>query len=115
MLKAGTETGSLMNHAMSRSASPAPEIGMGATILMWTDRHAATITWVSASGKSVRVQRDRAIRADQNGMSESQAYSYERDEQGKSMTFRMTKRGWRSPRGCGLAIGHRAEYYDYSF
>ena len=42
----GTETGSVMNHLMSRMVrgEPAPRVGMGATLLSWTDRHAATVT-----------------------------------------------------------------------
>jgi hypothetical protein len=111
-MKLGSETGSLINHVMSRE-SVKPEIGMGATILCWSDRHAATI--IKMTPKSVTVQRDKAIRTDKNGMSESQDYTYERNENGSISTFRLTKRGWRNKSGEGLRIGDRREYYDYSF
>lgn len=44
-MKLETETASVMNHLMSRATVGHPEsvVGMGATILMWTDRRAATI------------------------------------------------------------------------
>jgi hypothetical protein len=47
-MKLGTETNSLVNHLYSRMTigAPAPVVGMGATTLSWTDRHAATVTKV---------------------------------------------------------------------
>lgn len=115
-LKAGTETGSLTNHLMSRSKQPAPAVGMGVTMLAWTDRHAGTIIKVSPSGKTVVVREDRATRTDSNGMSESQAYRYEENPEGRTVTFRLTKRGWRGTgHGYGLLIGERMAYRDYSF
>lgn len=113
MLKAGTETGSLMNHLYSREAVPTPVVGDGCTILMWTDRHAGTIVKVTAT--QVHVQRDKATRADSNGMSESQSYTYEADPDGAIQIFRMTKKGYRDNGGSGLLIGSRREYHDYSF
>jgi hypothetical protein len=111
MMKAGTETGSLMNHVMSRGETK-PEVGMGATILMWTDRKAGTIIKVTPT--QVHVQVDKATRTDTNGMSESQEYAYERDTNGAVYVFRMTKRGYRC-NGNGLGIGYRRAYHDYSF
>lgn len=111
-MKLGSETGSLINHVMAKE-SLKPEIGMGATILCWTDRHAATI--IKITPKSVTVQRDKATRTDKNGMSENQDYTYERNENGAIEIFRLTKRGWRNKSGEGLRIGTRREYYDYSF
>lgn len=113
MMKAGTETGSLMNHVMSRLATPTPEVGMGATILMWTDRHAATIVKVTPT--QVHVQQDKATRVDKNGMSDSQDYTYEPNPEAPIQVFRKTKRGWRDRSGQGLGIGYRCEYYDFSF
>ena len=66
------ETGSLVNHLMGRTAAPTPTIGMGATILGYTDRHAATIVDVSKTGKVVWIRQDKATRIDSNGMSEAQ-------------------------------------------
>ena len=44
----GTQTNSLVNHLYSRmtEGAPAPVVGMAATTLSWTDRHAATVTKV---------------------------------------------------------------------
>lgn len=113
MMKAGTETGSLINHLYSRAATPDPEVGMGATILGWTDRYAGTIVKVTKT--QIHVREDKATRLDSNGMSESQDYSYERDPHGVLHVFRHTKRGYRNSRGNGLLVGVREKYYDYSF
>lgn len=113
MLKAGMETGSVINHIYSRVVATEPTIGMGATILCWTDRHAGTIIKVTRT--QVHVREDTATRADSNGMSESQSYLYTADPQGKVHVFRMTKKGYRNRAGNGLLVGTRAKYHDYSF
>jgi hypothetical protein len=118
-LRAGTQTGSLHNHIISGSNMSEPQVGMGATILYWTDRNAATITEVGKSGKIVRVVEDVAIRTDENGMSDSQTYRYEPGT-GSPRTFTLRKNGaWveqgSSMKGTRLAIGARRHYYDYSF
>lgn len=112
-MRLGTETGSLMNHVMTASTQPVPEVGMGATICCWSDRHAATIVKVTAS--QIHVQEDIATRTDENGMSECQTYSYQPNREAAVIVFRKTKRGWRSKCGTGLLIGTRRHYYDYSF
>ena len=45
----GTQTSSLVNHLYSRMTvnAPAPTVGMAATTLSWSDRHAATVTAVT--------------------------------------------------------------------
>ena len=109
-------TGSLYNNLFSNSANAngevKPEVGMGATYLGWTDRHAYTIIEVSASGKTIKVQRDRAIRTDKLGMSDAQSYLYTPDPNGEVRTIRLSKKGWDKGR---FAIGFRKEYYDYTF
>lgn len=115
MMKLGTETNSLTNAMLSGSiGAPEPVVGMGATILGWTDRHAATIVKVTPT--QIHVQQDIAKRADKNGMSECQEYTYERDETAPIEVFRKTKRGYRKAGGgSSLRIGDRQEYHDYSF
>lgn len=117
MLKLGSETGSLVSHVMSGSEPARPEVGMGATILRWSDRHAATIVGVSKSGKTVQVQRDHAKRIDKLGMTDSgQQYEFSRNPDAPIYAYRLGKRGWRGKGGSpGLLIGHRDEYYDFSF
>lgn len=113
-MKLGTETGSLVNHLMSGTkGEPTPTVGMGCTILGWSDRHAGTIVKVTPT--QVHVQQDVATRTDKNGASEIQEYTYAPDTTAPVQVFRKTKRGWRSTAGDGLRVGDRREYHDYSF
>jgi hypothetical protein len=115
VMKAGRDTGSLINHMMSYGSGVKPEVGMGATILCWTDRHAGTIVKVTPS--QVHVQHDKATRVDKNGMSEAQEYRYEADPNGSVEVFRWSKKknGYRNAAGNGLLVGRREGYYDFSF
>jgi hypothetical protein len=90
------------------------EVGLGATKCYLTDSHAYTVISVSKSGKTIQIQRDQALRTDNNGMSESQHYTYDRNPQGEIETARLTKKGW-SVKGTRVSLGYRSEYYDYSF
>lgn len=112
-------TGSLMNLLDSRMKSAEPAVGMGATLLMWTDRKAGTIVEVSKNGKEVVFQEDKAIRVDSYGMSDCQEYRYEPDPGAAKVRYSLRKDGsWYavgSKRGCPLMLGKRDAYYDYSF
>lgn len=115
----GTQTGSLVNHIMSGSAMPAPEVGMGATILSWSDRHAATITAIDKKGKRIAVVEDVATRTDDNGMSDAQSYSYAPGT-GNPAFFTLRKNGaWvregDSIKGQRILIGTRDSHHDFSF
>jgi hypothetical protein len=130
-MKLGTETNSLTNHIYSRmtKGQPEPEVGMGATILCWTDRNAATIVdvWTFRKLVAVTVQEDTATRADKNGISESQDWKYEPNPNGAKSHFARTESGaWREimvngngrfvfADGHGLRIGERESYRDFSF
>lgn len=130
-MRLGTETGSLMNHLMANVVAEEIKIGVGATVLGWTDRSPATVIGVERKGKSiyVTVQYDNYKRTDSNGMSESQEYEYTPDPEGATRTFRSTNGGgwvtvvfnsvtnrWsKSMSGCGLVIGQRERYNDFSF
>ena len=115
-LRLGSETGSLMNHVMAGGTKLVPTVGMGVTVLGWTDRYPGTVILVSPSGKTINVQEDLAVRTDANGMSESQEYAYSPDPHGRIWTFRLGKHGWRGAnKGPGLRLGVRERYYDYSF
>lgn len=116
----GTETGSLVNHLISGSAMPAPAVGMGATILSWSDRRAATVTQVSKFGKRIAVVDDIATRVDKNGMSEVQEYVYTPGNSGPSY-FTLRKNGaWvregeSMKGGQRIALGYRNTFHDFSF
>lgn len=137
-MKLGTQTASMTNHLYSRAVigQPEPEVGMGATILMWTDRHAATVAEIvyrSYATLVIAVQEDTARRTDTNGMSECQSYSYEPNPRGRIHYFRRRKNGtWQEVTrdrmtpgrvrylvveggGSGLRLGERSEYHDFSF
>lgn len=131
-MKIGTQTASLVNHLQARAVNgqPEPTVGMGATILHWTDRSPGTIVKVFHIGGSwaLQVQADHYTRADSNGLSECQTYEYSPNPEGALYTFRQAKDGrweevscnpetkrWKKTGGAGLRIGERNRYHDFSF
>lgn len=91
---------------------------MGCTLLYWSDRHAATIIEV-INERRIVVQRDNAVRTDNNGMSESQEYTFTPNPEAAREEFTLRKNGRRvrkgeSINGNALAIGYRKEFYDFS-
>lgn len=134
-MRLGTETNSLVNNLLSRATlgQPAPQVGMGVTILNWTDRSAGTIQKVTElSGKrwkfEIEVTEDEAKRIDKNGMSESQEYEYTQQPDGPRTIFRCERKSgeWVRfvrredgrgivSRGPGLGLGYRKAYFDFSF
>lgn len=111
-MKLGTQVGNVESWMMATSTQPAPKIGDGATVILWTDRYAGTIIKITRC--QIHVQRDIPVRQDERGMSESQDYTYTADPKGQVYVFRKTKRGYKCG-SFGLAIGVRDEYYDYCF
>lgn len=116
-MKLGKDTGSLTNYMIGTERDLKPEIGMGVTELCWSDRYPYTIIDISKSGKTITIQQDKAIRIDDNGMSENQEYRYERDLNGLVYKARKNKYGkWKIiGGGSQLLIGEREKYYDFSF
>lgn len=129
-MKLGTQTASLVNHLMAGSFGTTDiKIGeTGATILSWTDRHPCTVIEKFKVGKFwyIEVQQDRAVRIDENGMSDSQKWEYSRDTTGIINTFRITENGYQHVRknengryvkatGYGLSVGRREKFHDFSF
>ena len=132
-MRLGTQTSSLTNHlyASATIGQPEPVVGMGATILCWTDRRAATIIEVGTHRGllMVAVQDDTATRSDANGMSECQSYTYAPNPDGEVRRFVFKAGIWRSLEqdasgrlvlsragsGYGLRIGERHHYHDFSF
>jgi hypothetical protein len=131
MMKLGSQTNSLVNHIQSRATigQPVPEVGMGATILAWTDRYPATIVEVQViKGRTyVTVQEDRAkmISGDYYNPGE---YEYTRNPEASFQTWRTNDKGfwegtyfnpktkrWVKNPGNGLRIGDRDKYHDPSF
>lgn len=131
-MKLGTETNSLVNHLSTGTrGQPTPVVGMGATILHWTDRSPATIieVWSDKGYTWIKVQGDNYRRTDDNGMSECQSYEYTPNPEGGVSTYRHkegqaweamrlnpeTKRWNKSKSGQGLRIGEREKYHDFCF
>lgn len=109
--------GNLINRIMERSVGVTPEVGMGCTICMYSDRHAATIVRISPSGKTLYVQQDDAKVVKGSAHDGSAEYEYTRNPNYRERAFRWTKRGWREggANGTGLLVGRRDEYYDPHF
>jgi hypothetical protein len=115
MMRFGSATGSLVNHVQSSFQQPEPVVGMGCTILGWTDRVAGTVIQV---GKGwINVQEDRFELVEGNYFSESQHYRFSPNPHGYVQTFRRKKDGsWRIGRdGKGLLLGKREKYRDPHF
>lgn len=131
-MKLGRDTASLINHvyAAATAGQPDPEVGMGATILSWTDRYAGTVILVdrtASGGWRVAVQYDRSVVQPGTGGTGNEVYTYERDPAGRVAHFEY-RRGrwvevtlnretgrWNSTRGHGLVLGRRDSYRDPSF
>lgn len=131
-MKLGTETGSVMNHLISRGVigQPEPAVGMGATILMWTDRKAATVTEVFKVGMLtyITIQADKSKVVKGSSQDGSAEYEFIPDPNGSTTTYRREANGlwtevrknkatgrWVKTQGAGLRIGERDEYCDPSF
>lgn len=69
------KSGSFVNWMMANN-NTLPEVGKGATKLMWSDREPYQVTWVSDDKSECIIQPINAKRIDKNGMSESQEYDY---------------------------------------
>ena len=94
-----------------------PQIGMGATELVGSDRYPFTVIAVSPSGKTAKIQADEAIRLDNRGIyTESQDYRYERDLGGRVHTIRRYADGkWYRSYRIPVILGHRDMYRDPHF
>lgn len=109
--------GNLTNRILEEAKTADPEVGMGATFTLWSDRHAGTIVRVISPNR-IAWKRDRATRTDSYGMSDAQSYVYEQDPDAAEEIFSLRKTGrWvRSGDSFGgLVIGVRDEHYDFSF
>lgn len=114
--------GGLFNRLAESSIMPDPEVGMGATELLYSDRQAGTIVEVSPHPrKRLIFQEDHARRTDANGMSDAQTYAYEANPNGRKVVYtlrsngRWIREGQRSTNGTQLLIGRRDHYHDFGF
>lgn len=109
--------GSLFNAMYDQTRSKTPDRGMGATEIMYSDRHPYTVTNI-ISARRIMVRADIATRTDTNGFSENQEYSYVEDETAPEITLFINKFGrWKrlgDAGGSTYLIGKREEYYDFT-
>jgi len=137
-MKLGIQTGSVINHLYSRMTidQPKPTVGMGATVLSWSDRYAGTITKVIEIGGSKVWLYEIVIREDDvkviagSQHDGSAEYEYTPDPDGRVYIFRYNRKNeewvqgyistetgrWKvSKIAKGVRIGERDQYFDPSF
>lgn len=101
-------------------------VGDGVTLCYWSDEDPATIIEIGPNGRWLKVQEDKAVRIDNNGMSDCQTYEYSRNPNGRIHTFYKTRRkgatfftdtgkSTYNDYGIYLILKFRRKYFDYSF
>ena len=131
----GTQTNSLVNHLYSRMTvgAPAPEVGMAATTLSWTDRHAATVAEVTELTSKVwayeiRVVDDKVLVIAGSTHDGSATFAFVPNPMGYANIYRMDRKTGAWVHGYinqdtgkfkkgqgGLILGRRDHYVDPSF
>ena len=107
--------GSFTNVMIDRVAPTMPEVGMGCTEIMWSDRNPCTIVAVSKSGKSFDFTYDDYKRIDKNGFSEDQTYEYTPRPDAPRNRARLCKDGRYKCHGVTIRVGIREKYDDPYF
>lgn len=112
--------GSVQNRIAAECEMPKPEIGMGVTELMWSDRYPYEVIEV-ISEKKIRIRELGYERTDKNGISECQDYRYFSKPDGEVKTLVLRNGKWRDlvdtrKLGCSQwLIGRASMYRDPSF
>ncbi len=133
--------GSLQNRLMENCVGTAPEVGLGCTVCLHSDRHAYTIMKVDKSGKKFWISQDKVTMKPNGGLGTAgqQEYEYETVTRApehceevrlcKDGRWRVAYPVWRDDNkhpdggkwgkstqgGSGVMIGVRDEYYDPHF
>lgn len=105
--------GNLSNRLMERTKNETDlKVGEGATIIMYSDRIACTITQIKSKCRAV-IQRDKAICV---GGAYSNEWRYERNNKGMEYEIYCRNGVWKVVGSKEkVLIGVRSEYYDYEF
>lgn len=104
---------------MGQTSNVVPQIGMDATIIVWTDRIKATIVGIEPD--RALIQENTAVRTDPRGHSDIQDYRYERNLNGKVHVFSRRRDGsWveasaQLGKGRRPFLGARDSFRDASF
>ena len=105
--------GNLENRIMEGKQDIIPEVGMGATEILYSDRNPYTIVEVISKNK-IKVQADKAKNVGKEFY--SQDWEITRDEEGTIKTLIQTKNGWKVLKGSTrFIINVRDKYFDYEF
>ena len=86
--------GSVQNRIDAECEMPKPEIGMGVTELMWSDRYPYEVIEV-ISEKKIRIRELGYKRTDKNGISECQDYRFFSKPDGEVKTLVLRNGKWR--------------------
>lgn len=107
--------GCLYNRLMDGVETEEPFVGMGATELCWSDRHAYTVVKIKSKCRLI-VQRDKVEPAEGYDYFGNQVYNMESNPNGYTIELIKTKKGWKTLGGCNyFMLGKRMEYIDPSF
>lgn len=115
--------GNLNNRFLERAGNNTiPQVGMGVTECLWSDRHPYEIIEVK-DNRHITIRGLRARRIDDNGFSECQEYEYFSDPEAPVYRLYKNKKGrWVRRVGkngvdnsSGWYIGRAEEYYDFTF
>lgn len=110
------KTGSLINEIMWHTINNIkPYIGMGATEVLWSDRHAYEVVKIN-DDKHIVVRRMNAINKGGFG---SNDWELKSDPDGNLVFLTRYKDGWFMKngryKGNKFSLGYSCEYYDWSF
>ena len=114
--------GSLDNRLLENTRGLDPQIGMGVTECLYSDREPYEIIAIK-DDRHITVRRMNYKRVDDNGMSECQDYEYTSNPEGYTCELFKNKKGiWVRRVGTrgvddshGWYVGYAERYYDYSF
>lgn len=97
-----------LNRFMGTDPNYMPQIGDGATILMWSDRRPGMVVQVSKSGNSVHVAGVSYKRIDNNGpFTESQEYEFGTEAKGPGVEYTKRRNGQYVLKGDDMKNGQR--------
>jgi len=127
--------GSVQNRISAECEMPKPEVGMGVTELLWSDRDPWEVIEV-ISEKKIRIRELGYKRTDNDGISEHQEYEFFQNPDGNVKTLVLRNGKWRDLKkkyvnnadgklvsvetrrlgsGSQWLIGHAERYFDPSF
>lgn len=116
------KAGGSVQNRIAEASPRGPVVGEGATELMYSDRHAYFVTYVSKDGKECRIQRAKTKCKDYY----AGQYDVQPDPEGHEITLRYRYGKWRRKYTCQwtnktewavmrLGFGYASEYEDPSF